>query len=80
MKEEKYELNWYAISMVGILFIAFICLFAHGIYGYMTYKPNPNETQEGFQKTIEYIGFDKKKHKCIVVNTAQHNWVLVEKQ
>ncbi len=78
--KEKYELNWYVISMVGILVIAFVGLLIHGVYGYITYKVDPNETEEGFQKTIEYIGFDKKKHKCIVVNTAQHNWVLVEKQ
>jgi len=79
MKEEKYQLNWYAISMVAILIIALVGLLIYGIYGYVTYKPNPNEAQEGYQRTIEYIGFDGKKHKAIVIN-ANHDWVLVEKQ
>jgi hypothetical protein len=79
MKKE-YEINWYAVSMVAILVIAFVGLLIHGIYGYITYERNPSEVQEGYQKTLEYIGFDGKKHQAIVVNTGQHNWVLVEKR
>jgi hypothetical protein len=77
--KEKYELNWYAISMVGILVIALVGLLIYGVYGYITYKPNPNEAQEGHQRTLEYVGFDGKKHQAIVIN-AHHDWVLVEKR
>jgi hypothetical protein len=79
MKKE-YEINWYAVAMVGILVIAFVGLVIHGIYGYITYEPNINEVDEGYQRTIEYVGFDGKKHQAIVIKTAQHNWVLVEKR
>jgi hypothetical protein len=77
MKKE-YEINWYVVTMVGILIVAFVGLLIHGIYGYMTYEPT--KVQEATQKTLEYIGFDGKKHQAIVVHTAQHNWVLVEKR
>lgn len=30
------------------------------------------------QNTLEYTGFDGKKHQAIVIKTDLHNWVLVE--
>jgi hypothetical protein len=74
----KNEINWYVVTMVGILIVAFVGLLIHGVYGYITYKADPTEIQETTQKTLQYVGFDGKKHKCIIVWTSQHNWVLVE--
>ena len=73
----KKEINWYGLGMVAIIFIGVgVIIFA--IYDFITYEPT--KVQEATQKTIEYVGFDGKKHQCIVVWTAQHNWVLVEKK
>jgi plastocyanin domain-containing protein len=73
----KKEINWFGLGMVAILFIGVgVIIFA--IYDFVTYEPT--KVQEATQKTIEYVGFDGKKHQCIVVWTAQHNWVLVEKK
>lgn len=73
----KKEINWFGLGMVAIIVIGVgVIIFA--IYDFITYEPT--KVQEATQKTIEYIGFDGKKHQCIVVWTAQHNWVLVEKK
>ena len=73
----KKEINWFGLGMVAIIFIGVgVIIFA--IYDFITYEPT--KVQEATQKTIEYVGFDGKKHQCIVVWTAQHNWVLVEKK
>ncbi len=61
----------FAISFFGIIY---------GIYSVCNASNDPNIAQEGYQKTLEYVGFDGKKHQCIVVNTGTHNWVLVEKR
>jgi len=68
--------NWFAISVILILMIALGGII-YGIYEHITYQPT--KVQEATQKTLEYIGFDGKKHQAIVVWTGQHNWVLVEK-
>jgi hypothetical protein len=73
------NLDWFKIGMVAILFIGLGGI-AYGVYECINYEPNPTEVEEGYQKTLEYIGFDGKKHQAIVVNTGQHNWVLVEKR
>jgi hypothetical protein len=73
----KKEINWSGIILVtAILLLVGTIIFA--IYDFITYEPT--KVQEATQKTIEYVGFDGKKHQCIVVWTAQHNWVLVEKK
>jgi len=73
----KKEIDWFKIGMVAILFIGIGGLI-YGVYEYKTYEPT--KVREATQKTLEYIGFDGKKHQVIVVHTAQHNWVLVEKK
>jgi hypothetical protein len=73
----KKEINWFGIILVtAIVLLVGTIIFA--IYDFITYEPT--KVQEATQKTIEYVGFDGKKHQCIVVWTAQHNWVLVEKK
>ena len=57
----------------SIFFIGVIIIFAHKTY-------DPLEVRESTQKTLEYTGFDGEKHQVIVINTGQHNWVLVEKK
>jgi len=57
----------------SIFFIGVIIIFAHKTY-------DPLEVRESTQKTLEYTGFDGEKHQAIVINTGQHNWVLVEKK
>jgi hypothetical protein len=64
------------ILIIGI--VLSVCGLIYGIYLSITH--NPQEPQEATQKTLEYIGFDGKKHQAIVVHTAQRNWVLVEKR
>jgi hypothetical protein len=69
------------MKSINLLIIAAILvLFVGGImfYEYNTY--DPLEVREGTQKTLEYTGFDGEKHQAIVINTGQHNWVLVEKK
>jgi hypothetical protein len=73
----KKEINWFGLWIMSILFIG-IGGIAYGIYEYITY--DNKEVKETTQKTLEYTGFDGKKHQAIVIFTAQHNWVLVEKQ
>ena len=75
----KKEINWFGLWIVTILFIGLGGI-AYGIYEYITYEPDPTEIEEATQKTLEYVGFDGKKHQAIVVFTTQHNWVLVEKR
>ena len=69
MKEVNYYKVAIAISVCGLIY---------GIYLSITH--NPEEPQEATQKTMEYIGFDGKKHQAIVVYTGTHNWILVEKR
>jgi hypothetical protein len=73
----KKEFNWPVIAiMTMILIVLGVIIFM--VYDFITYEPT--KVQEATQKTLEYIGFDGKKHQAIVVHTAQHNWVLVEKK
>jgi hypothetical protein len=60
-------------AIFSIFFIGVIIIFAHKTY-------DPLEVRESTQKTLEYTGFDGEKHQAIVINTGQHNWVLVEKK
>ena len=73
------NLDWFKIGMVAILFIG-VGGIIYGIYEYHNSKDEPLKSYEATQKTLQYVGFDGKKHQCIVVWTAQHNWVLVEKK
>lgn len=61
----------FLVLMIG--FVAFIVMHDFG-------KPNPNKGIEGSQMTIDYVGFDNKKHQAIVVHCGTQNWVLVEKR
>jgi hypothetical protein len=71
------KFNWFRAGILTILIIAIGGL----IYGIIEYNTNdPLEVRESYQKTLEYTGFDGKKHQAIVINTGQHNWVLVEKK
>jgi hypothetical protein len=73
----KKEINWSGIILVtAIVLLVGTIIFM--VYDFVTYEPT--KVQEATQKTIQYVGFDGKKHQCIVVWTAQHNWVLVEKK
>lgn len=73
------EQNYYKVAIValfGILFIGIICAFIESSKA----KDEPLKPHEGYQRTLEYVGFDGKKHQAIILFTAQHNWVLVEKR
>ena len=67
-------------ACLAVLAVAFFLFFIIGIiiFAHKTY--DPLEVRESTQKTLEYIGFDGEKHQAIVINTGQHNWVLVEKK
>jgi hypothetical protein len=71
----KKEFNWPVIAIMTMILIV-LGVLIYGVYDFITYEPT--NVQEATQKTLEYIGFDGKKHQAIVVYTAQHNWVLVE--
>jgi hypothetical protein len=71
----KKEFNWYGVILVTAI-VLLVGLIIFMVYDFATYEPT--NVQEATQKTLEYIGFDGKKHQAIVVHTAQHNWVLVE--
>jgi len=73
----KKEFNWPVIAIMTMILIV-LGVLIYGVIDFITYEPN--NVQEATQKTLEYIGFDGKKHQAIVVHTAQHNWVLVEKK
>jgi archaellum component FlaF (FlaF/FlaG flagellin family) len=73
----KKEINWYGVILVTAI-VLLVGLIIFTVYESATYEPT--NVQEATQKTLEYIGFDGKKHQAIVVHTAQHNWVLVEKR
>ena len=73
----KKEFNWPVIAIMTMILIL-LGVLIYGVYDFITYEPT--KVQEANQKTLEYIGFDGKKHQAIVVHTAQHNWVLVEKK
>jgi hypothetical protein len=66
----------------GIALLLAICFgsFVYGIIEYYHSKDKPLEPKECNQKTLEYIGFDGKKHQAIVLHTGTNNWVLVEKR
>jgi hypothetical protein len=74
MNEEKSPFTVFLLICIGLL----TCVIIYGIYDLITYEPT--KVQEATQKTLQYVGFDGKKHQAIVVLTAQHNWVLVEKK
>jgi hypothetical protein len=74
MKDNYYKVA--ILALFAIFFIGIICAFVD----YTRSKEKPLEPHEATQRNLEYIGFDGKKHQCIVVWTAQHNWVLVEKR
>jgi len=71
--------NWYEFAIAVICTIGFFGI-TYGIYNACNISNNPNVTQESWQKTLEYTGFDGKKHQCIVVKTGTNNWVLVERK
>ena len=68
------------INLVFALIIIFfgVCGITYGIITYNESKDKPLEPHEVYQKTLEYTGFDGKKHQAIVLNTGTYNWVLVE--
>ena len=71
------DINWFKVAILAlfvVMFFAILCMFID----YRKSKNEPLKPHEGYQRTIEYVGFDGKKHQCIVVNTGQHSWVLVE--
>ena len=71
------NINWFKVTILAlfvVMFFAILCIFIER----RNSKDNPLEPHEGYQRTIEYVGFDGKKHQCIVLNTGQHSWVLVE--
>lgn len=73
------KIDWINAGLFLLLSICFGAI-VYGIIEYHRSKDEPLKPIEGCQKTIEYIGFDGKKHQAIVIKTAQHNWVLVEKK
>jgi cytoskeletal protein RodZ len=77
LNKMKKEFNWYGVILVTAI-VLLVGLIIFMVYDFATYEPT--NVQEATQKTLEYIGFDGKKHQAIVVYTAQHNWVLVEKK
>ena len=73
------NINWFKVGIIAIfalMFTAVICAFIECTNS----KDEPLKPHEATQRTLEYVGFDGKKHQAIVVWTAQHNWVLVEKR
>jgi hypothetical protein len=67
----------------GTIFLLLAICFGAVVYGIIEHydsKEKPLEPHEASQKTLEYVGFDGKKHQAIVIHTAQHNWVLVERR
>ncbi len=74
MKDNYYKVA--IVALFAIMFTAVICAFVE----HSNSKDKPLEPHEASQKTLEYVGFDGKKHQAIVIHTAQHNWVLVEKK
>lgn len=74
---KKIDIN---LVFVVIIIILGVCGITYGIIEYNRSRDKPLEPHEGYQRTIEYIGFDGKKHQAIVLNTGTHNWVLVERK
>lgn len=74
---KKIDIN---LVFAVIIIILGVCGITYGIIEYSSSKNNPLEVHEVYQKTLEYTGFDGKKHQAIVLNTGTHNWVLVEKK
>lgn len=73
-----------SVDWIGAgLFLLLAIMFGAVVYGIIEYyhsKDKPLEPHEASQKTLEYVGFDGKKHQAIVLHTGTHNWVLVEKK
>jgi len=63
----------------GLFLLVAIC-FSYILYSIIEYHRSKDEPHEGYQRTIEYVGFDGKKHQAIVLKTGTNNWVLVEKK
>lgn len=74
---KKIDIN---LVFVVIIIILGVCGITYGIIECNNSKNNPLEVHEVYQKTLEYTGFDGKKHQAIVLNTGTHNWVLVERK
>ena len=71
--------NWFKAGIVvifAIMITAVICAFVE----HSNSKEKPLEPHEATQRTLEYTGFDGKKHQAIVINCGQRSWVLVEKK
>jgi hypothetical protein len=81
MKKEwlLFDSIWFNGTIFLLLAICFGAV-VYGIIEYNTSKDKPLEPKECNQKTLEYTGFDGKKHQAIVLNTGTHNWVLVERR
>jgi hypothetical protein len=73
------NLDWLNISLIAfvVLMITFVTFIVMHDFNK---NPNPNKGIDGGQKTINYVGFDGKKHQAIVVHCGTQNWVLVEKR
>lgn len=71
------NINWLSIGLITAIIICFGFLVS-AIIEHNT--SDPLEPKIARQKTLEYVGFDGKKHQAIVLFTAQHNWVLVERK
>jgi hypothetical protein len=71
--------NWFKVGILAIFAVMFFGVIC-ALIEYANSKDEPLKPHEGYQRTLEYIGFDGKKHQAIVIHTAQHNWVLVEKR
>jgi hypothetical protein len=74
MKDNYYKVA--IVSLFGIMLFGVIYAFIESTRS----KEKPLEPHEATQRTLEYVGFDGKKHQAIILFTAQHNWVLVEKK
>ncbi len=74
---KKIDIN---LVFALIIIVLGVCGITYGIIEHNRSKDKPLEVHEVYQKTLEYTGFDGKKHQAIVLNTGTNNWVLVEKR
>jgi hypothetical protein len=81
MKREwlLFDSMWFNATIFLLLAICFGAI-VYGIIEHYDSKEKFLEPKECSQKTLQYIGFDGKKHQAIVLHTDIHNWVLVEKK
>ena len=71
--------KFFNASIALLLAICFGAI-VYGIIEHYDSKEKPLQPKECSQKTLEYIGFDGKKHYAIVLHTDIHNWVVVERK